>query len=163
MLITVSSHWRHVNSVKREWGFGKMPVIRLIVLIFYYSISCCVAYFNNIWGLSSTAIRRNIDIRFSITAFLLSTHYAEFANYTNVKKKRNVHWNQFLDVITSSQNGCTKPHSLLKIKPGGTNSSVCYSKHLFWAKRFLRVIFPLFIRTTSLLFFSISLLLSYFS
>ena len=78
---------------------------------FNSSISFSVAYCNIIWGLSSTAIR------FNITAFILPTHYAKFGDYVNVKKKRNVGWNQFLDVITSAQKGCTKSHSLLKIKP----------------------------------------------
>lgn len=117
MLITVSSHWGHVNSV--------------------------------------------IDIGFNIMAFLLPTHHAKFRRYRNVK--RNVCWNQCLDAITSAQKDCTKSHSLLIIKPGGTNSSVCDSKHLSWAKSLLRVIFPLFIPPMSLPFFSISLLLPYFS
>lgn len=80
-----------------------------------------------------------------------------------LRKKRMVGWNQLLDVVTMAQKGCTKSHSLLKIKPRYTNTSVCYAKHLFWAKRFIRVIFPLFSLMTLLDFFSISLVLSYFS
>lgn len=161
---TVSSHWGYVNSVEKEWGFGKTPVIHVIhILIFYTSISFSVAYFIIIWDLSSTATWRNIDIRSKIYVFLLPTHFGKSGDYINVKKMRNMGWDQLLDVIISAQKGCTKSHNLLKIKPGGTNSSVCYSKCLFWAKRFLRVTFSLFIPIACLSFFWISLLLFYFS
>lgn len=78
-----------MNSLKRGSEWNKTSAIHKILLIFYSSISLCIAYFNIIWGLSSSAARRNTGIVFNIVAFHLPTVMQNFMS-TSVLKERCV-------------------------------------------------------------------------